>query len=103
MNKALEIYGNRSATELTSSVVDDVIPAAYYGRVSHLFVAKGEHIWGTFDEMGNELKLHETQTEDSEDLLDNAVVKALSTGAEVFLLDKEKMPVESPVAALMRY
>ncbi|HEX8331571.1 MAG TPA: hypothetical protein VF622_03060, partial [Segetibacter sp.] len=94
---------NKSATELTSSVIDDVIPATYYGRVSHLFVAKGEHVWGTFDEMTNEIKIHENAEGESEDLIDNAVVKTLATGGEVFLLEKEQMPAESPVAALMRY
>lgn len=103
VNKALELYGNRSATELTSSIIEDVIPATYYSRVSHLFVVKGEHIWGTFDEMANELKLNISPEEGGEDLLDHAVVKTLATGGEVFLLDKEKMPAESPIAALMRY
>ncbi len=103
LNKALDRYGNKSATELTSSIVEDVIPAAYYGRVSHLFVCKGYHSWGSFDEMANEIKLHETQNAESEDLIDNAVVKTLATGGEVFLLDKEKMPAGSMVAALMRY
>lgn len=101
--KALELYGNRSATALTSSIVSDVVPAAYYGRISHLFVCTGCHIWGTFDEMSNELVLHDAQQPESEDLIDNAVVKTLATGGEVFLLDREKMPAQSDVAALMRY
>jgi hypothetical protein len=103
LNKALELYGNKSATQLTSSIVDDVIPAAYYGRVSHLFVCKGQHVWGTFDEMANELKVSDNNGENAEDLIDNAVVKTLATGGEVFVLDKEKMPAESAIAALMRY
>lgn len=101
--KALELYGNKSATALTSSIVDDVIPASYYGRVSHLFVCKGEHVWGRFDEMANELKLDTEQQDGSEDLIDNAVVKTLAAGGEVFLLDKESMPADSSIAALMRY
>jgi hypothetical protein len=101
--KALALYGNRSATEFTSSIISDVIPATYYGRVSHLFVCKNCHVWGNFNEMTNELIVHETQEEGSEDLLDNAVVKTLATGGEVFLLDKEQMPAESQLAALMRY
>lgn len=103
LNKALDRYGNRSATELTSSVVDDVVPAAHYGRISHLFVCKGCHVWGRFDEMNNELTIHDSQQEESEDLLDHAVVKTLATGGEVYLLDREKMPADSTVAALMRY
>ncbi len=103
LTKALELYANKSASQLTSSIAADVIPATYYGQVSHLFVCRGEHIWGTFDEMANELQFHDTPDEDGEDLLDHAVVQALATGAEVFLLDKEEMPAETQVAALMRY
>ncbi|WP_207492643.1 hypothetical protein [Aridibaculum aurantiacum] len=102
-NKALEMFGNKSATELTSSIIDDVIPATYYGRVSHLFVCKGCQVWGSFDEMDNKLTLHETQQADSEELLDHAVMKTLATGGEVYVLDKEHMPADSMVAALLRY
>lgn len=103
MNKALETYMNRSSSGLTSSIAADVIPAAYYSQVSHLFVAKGEHIWGTFDEMANELVFHNTPDEDGEDLIDNAVVKTIANGGEVFLLDKEKMPADCQIAAFMRF
>ena len=101
--KALDNYGNQSATELTSSVPADVIPAAYYGRVSHLFVQKGEHIWGTFDEMANKLVIHETQQSGDECLLNTAVIKTILTGGDVHILEKEKMPAASNIAALLRY
>jgi hypothetical protein len=83
--------------------VDDVVPGAYYSRIAHLFVEKGAHIWGTFDEMANELQVHESEGEKSEDLIDNAVVKTLQTGGEVYLLERDQMPVESPIAAIFRY
>jgi hypothetical protein len=101
--KALELYLNNSANNKTSSKAADIIPAAYYSQVSHLFVTKGEHIWGTFDEMANEIKFHNTHDEGGEDLIDNAVVKTLAMGGEVFLLEKEKMPVETQMAAVMRF
>ena len=103
VNKALETYGNQSATGLTSSIPADVIPATYYAKVSQLFVCKGAHLWGHFDEMSNELTFHDTPDEDGEDLIDNAVVKTFANGGEVFLLDKEKMPADCQIAALMRY
>jgi hypothetical protein len=103
VNKALELYMNNSANGKTSSIAADVIPATYYSQVSHLFVCKGEHIWGTFDEMSNELNFHDTVDEDGEDLIDNAVEKTLANGGEVFLLDKEKMPAQSQIAAIMRF
>jgi hypothetical protein len=103
LTKALDLFMNNSANGKTSSIAADVIPATYYAQVSHLFVTKGEHIWGTFDEMANELQVHATPDEDGEDLIDKAVVKTLANGGEVFLLDKERMPVETQIAALMRY
>lgn len=102
LEKALELYGNQSATALTACVAEDIIPAAYYGRVSYLFVQKGTHVWGTFDEMSSELKLHGTGGEE-EDLLDNAVAKTLQNGGEVFLVEKEEMPADCPLAAIFRY
>ena len=101
--KALESFGNKSATQLTSSIVSDVIPAAYYGRIAQLFVCKNCELWGTFDEMSSELQLHDMQMETSEHLIDNAVVKTLATGGEVFLLNRDQMPMGSEIAAIMRY
>jgi hypothetical protein len=102
-DKALTIYANQSATELTSSIPADVIPAAYYGRLSHIFIQKNSHIWGTFDENTTELALHDSGTEDSEDLADQALVKTLMTGGEVYLLEKEEMPADSAIAGVFRY
>lgn len=101
--RAHELYMNNSANSKTSSIVADIVPAAYYAKISHLFVAKGEHLWGTFEEMSNELKMHASAEEGGEDLIDNAVVKTLANGGEVYLLDKEEMPAEAPMAAIMRY
>jgi hypothetical protein len=101
--KALSAYANQSATGLTSSVPEDVIPAAHYGRISQLFVVKGEHIWGSFDEMNNILITHETQQPGDECLVDKTAIKALLTGGEVFVLSQDKMPARSKMAALMRY
>lgn len=101
--KALEAYWNQSATALTSSIPADVIPAAHYKQVWHLFVQEGEHIWGTFDEMNNKLTMHDTQQEGDECLIDKAVIKTILNGGEVHVLPKERMPGQSQLAALMRY
>jgi hypothetical protein len=101
--KALEMYGNHSATGLTSFLPEEVIPAAHYKRVWHLFVQEDTHVWGTFDEMKNQLTLHETQQEGDEDLTDKAIAKTILSGGEVHRLPKDRMPSGSSLAALMRY
>lgn len=103
VTRALENYGNQSATSLTSSIPADVIPAAYYGRISDLFIQKGEHVWGTFDEQNNQLNIHEKSEEGDECLIDKAAVKTLLMGGKVYILEKEQMPADSNIAALMRY
>jgi hypothetical protein len=103
LEKALTIYANQSATELTSSIPADVIPAAYYGRISHIFVKKAEHIWGTFDENTSELNLDGTEGGDVDDLLDEALIKTIRNGGEVYVLDEDTMPAQSVVAAVFRY
>lgn len=101
--KALEMYHNHSVTPMTSSVPADVIPAAHYARVWHLFVTKDEHIWGRFDEMDNKLVIHEEQEEGDECLIDKAVIRTILNGGEVHILPQERMPAKSKIAALMRY
>ena len=101
--KALENYGNQSATALTSNKPADIIPAAHYSRVGHLFVIKEEHIWGTFNEMDNVLEIHETKQEGDECLIDKAVIKTILNGGDVHFLSREDMPGDGSIAALMRY
>jgi hypothetical protein len=101
--KALQTYGNRSATTLTSTVIEELVPAAHYGRIAQLFVCKDVHVWGSFDETSGQVIMHGAQQADSEDLVDHTVVKTLSTGGEVFLLEKSQMPSDGCLAALLRY
>jgi hypothetical protein len=66
-------------------------------------VVKDEHIWGTFDEMNNDLSIHGTQEPGDECLIDKSVIKTLLTGGEVYILPADKMPAASKIAAIMRY
>ncbi|MET3879093.1 hypothetical protein [Chitinophaga sp. OAE865] len=103
LQKVKERYASQSATGLTSSIIADVIPAAHYGQVDTLFVANNTQAWGTFDEMSNTLQVDDGMTGDNEDLLNKAVIKTITNGGQVFTVEKEEMPADSPVAALMRY
>lgn len=101
--KALENYGNQSATALTSLNVNEVIPGAHYGRIWHLFVRPNQHLWGTFDAHDNQLIIHAERQEGDECLIDKAVVETILHGGDVHFLAEEDMPSTSPVAALFRY
>jgi len=102
---ALEDYRNKLATDLTSSMIETIIPATYYAKVSHLFVKNGMHIWGSFNEQENKLELQELEngTVMDEDLIDKAVIKTIQNGGEVYFLEAAQMPNESELAAIFRY
>jgi hypothetical protein len=102
-NKALQNYYNQIATPLTSSMPDKIVPASFYAQVSDLFVCKGEHIWGKFNDADNVLEIHNEKQEGDECLINLAAAKTYANGGGVYLLDKEKMPKESVMAAFMRY
>jgi hypothetical protein len=101
--QALDRYYNGSASALTTSIPDDVIPATYYGQVDCLFVEKGSHLWGTFNEQENRVIIHESEQENDECLVNNAITQTILHNGDVFILEKEKMPAESSVAASLRY
>jgi hypothetical protein len=103
LHKALEEYGNKSATNLTSTDKSEIIPGAYYGRISHLFIEKHAHVWGTFDEAENKLRLSDENKENTENLADKAVAKTIQTGGTVYLLDKSEIPGTGSMAAIFRY
>lgn len=101
--KALLNYYNNSATGLTSSIPEDVIPASFYGQISDLFVLKDAHIWGLFDEMENKLVVHDGKQNDDECLINKAIIKTIQNGGDVHLLPKEKMPADSKIAGFYRF
>src|SRR5205085_5599238 len=100
---ALEEYGNKSATSLTATNNNEIIPAAFYGRISHHFVQKDAHVWGTFREDTSELKLTDQERDNTENLADRAVANTIETGGSVFILDKAEMPGINGLAAVFRY
>jgi hypothetical protein len=103
LRKALAGYGNQSATPLTSSAPTEIIPAAYYSRVAYLFVEKDTDIWGRFDVQKNSLKIHEQQMDGDENLVDKAIIRTILNGGEVHMVEKNDMPADSQMAAIMRY
>ncbi len=103
VRKALKTYYDNSTTELTSSIPEDVIPASFYSQISDLFIVKDAHIWGTFDEASNELVIHEEKQEGDTCLLNKAAIKTLKNGGAVHVLEQDKMPADSKIAAFMRF
>ena len=104
MEKAKELYGQLSHTERASNRIEDILPAAFYGRVSEIFIQKGAHIWGDYNHEEQTLVISEEQDLCCVDLLNLAAVQTYLHHGAVYVLPKEQMPEQdSPVAAVFRY
>jgi hypothetical protein len=80
-----------------------VLPEAYSGQVDTLFVARGIQLWGTFDaRRGDVVGLHFKATPDNEDLLDRAAAQTIVHGGKSYVVERTKMPGETPIAAIFR-
>lgn len=100
---ALADYGNKSASGLTSFILDDIIRAAHYKRIETLFVDKKARLSGSFDETTDRLTVHASDNDHDDDLVHKTILKTVMFGGKVFILDQEEMPARRMMAAVMRY
>lgn len=96
-----ELAGRGS--QLASDSVEEVVMAAYRGRVDRLFVAVGVQVWGTADRESGEVYAHETMEPGDEDLLDVAATHTLVNDGDVYAVEPERIPNGAPLAATFRY
>jgi hypothetical protein len=86
-------------------VCTDVAPllqAAGEGGIEMLLVSLDSELFARHDLESGRVDLH-TQYQDGDvDILDEAVVLTVLTGGEVFGIEADEMPVNFPLAALLR-
>jgi hypothetical protein len=87
----------------TSIKLEDIIPAAYHGRIDTLFVAIGIEKWGRFDPDNNQIIIHEKNELGDTDLLDFCANQVLRHSGSVFALKTDAIPGNSIIAAIYRY
>jgi hypothetical protein len=103
IDDAANYYHDLSNTNVTSTDLNETVPAAYYGRVQQLFVAVGRQQWGRFDAEANEMQIHSEPEPGDEDLLDAAAIQTIVNGGVVYAVEPEKMPDKAAIAAVFRY
>ncbi len=91
-------------TQKVAVAVEDIVPAAINGKVDTLFVARGEAVYGSYDESKNTISLDRTKSNTNTSLTELAVVNTFLQGGRVYILPREEMPdKETPMNALYRY
>ncbi|OPY15742.1 MAG: hypothetical protein A4E69_00465 [Syntrophus sp. PtaB.Bin138] len=103
VNEALSQYNQSMGTGLTSDNVQEIIPAAYHGRVGILFVVQGYEYWGTYNPANDTISLDEKQEPGNEDLADFAAIQTFLNGGMVFVVEPGLLPAGARMAAVFRY
>lgn len=107
----LEAHFDRQQQETMANLIDqgsrvnsfpqEVIRAAFEGRVAELYIMKGTEVWGHYEPSVNEPILHERAETGDENLADQAVIQTVLHGGKAHLV--ENMPIPAKLAAVMRY
>jgi hypothetical protein len=101
--KAIDYYHVSLAAGKGSNDLNEVMQGAFYGRVEQLFVPVGIQKWGHFDPDSMALELHSEAQPGDEDLLNTAAIQTIFHGGTVYAVEPEKVPDNTPVAAVFRY
>jgi hypothetical protein len=96
-------YRRYAGTGLASNDLKEVVLAAYYGRVSTLFVADNVQQWGTFDPETQDVQVAAEPALEYEDLLDCAALHTFLNSGTVYAVSPEQVPEAGPLAAVLRY
>ncbi|MDH7476675.1 MAG: ATP-dependent zinc metalloprotease FtsH [Microgenomates group bacterium] len=90
--------------EKTVSIhLEEIIPAAYHGRIDTLFVAIGIEKWGRYNPDDDQIIIHEKNEPGDTDLLDFCANQVLRQSGTVFALKNDTIPGKSVIAAIFRY
>jgi release factor family 3 len=96
-------YHEGTAKGRAGNRLQDVLTAAYQGRIATLFVPRGIQRWGRFDFERLALEEHEEERTGDEELLDLAAMQALIHGGTVYGVKSDEMPDRQLLAAVYRY
>ncbi len=103
LDRALERYGDSAAAGEATSDADEVVLAAFDGRVDTLLLDDGARVYGRHQLDRHEVEVHDEPEDGDTDLVDLAAMKTLLQGGRVLPLPRERMPNRAPMAAILRY
>lgn len=83
--------------------LEEIARASVKGRVKTLILAKGVHLWGQVATTGRIAVQDPKDLPRTDDLLDDLAEAVVARGGQVISLDQQRMPTESPIAAVYHW
>jgi Bacterial archaeo-eukaryotic release factor family 7 len=100
---AVAEYREGLAKGRAGNKLQDVLPAAYQGRIATLFVPLGIQRWGRFDFNRLTLEEHEEEQTGDDELVNLAAMETLIHAGNVYGVKPDEMPDRQLLAAVYRY
>lgn len=101
----IALFLNEQGTGKTAIGIDEILPAAFNGKVDTLFCENKSDIFGHYHVEDGHFKVEQTEEHDNAiSLMNIAAIQTFLNGGEVYLLEAEEMPnTASRINALYRY
>lgn len=101
--KAAAEYHEGIAKSRAGHTLDEVLTAAFQGRIATLFVPLGIRRWGRFDFNRLALEQHDEEQPGDDELLDLAAAQTLRSDGIVYGVKPDEIPGGHLLAAVYRY
>ncbi|HER44134.1 MAG TPA: hypothetical protein ENO08_06710 [Candidatus Eisenbacteria bacterium] len=98
--EALERYDDLAGTSRATADMEEIVKAAFFGRVETLIAAEDRSVRGGFDPAAGMVTVSK---EAKDDLIDLAATQTLLHGGDLFMAASKEMPGGRPLSALLRY
>ncbi|MGI9481980.1 MAG: hypothetical protein ACR2OR_06450 [Hyphomicrobiales bacterium] len=103
LHSASERFAQLRGTGKAIADIETLGPAATGGLIDTLIVQLGAPVYGTLDTMSGEVTIAEAPGADTYDVLDKIASLTIKFGGTVFAVEKDEMPADGHVAAILRY
>lgn len=100
LEKARAHYGQIAATEHASARLEEVVPAAYEGRVQTLFIPLDVEVWGALDAATRTIERRPEPRFGDVELYDLAAACTLAHGHTVYAVPAAQVPGGKELAAI---
>jgi hypothetical protein len=96
-------FDKKVGTGHASMHVQEIVAAAYEGRISHLYFREDASYSGTYDPIRRRVKHTSDPLDNPIDLVESAAFETIRHGGEARILPASAMPNGVPVCAVFRY
>lgn len=100
---AIERYKQLAGTGLTSQQIEEILPAAFQGRVDVLLTYEEGSLWGKYDPSSGVTIVDATPAEGDEELINEAAIATMENGGSVYSVQHGELILAGPSATIFRY